>query len=284
MSGGGGGRGRRLSGRAAGGRVVVDAWWLTRVCVQVVDFYEYYEGLQEGWDGPALLVFSDGKQVCARRPTGRLGSPLGRLGAQRSWQSGTLSWAALRGSILGRGRGKGRAARAACAQVGARLDRNGLRPARFWRTKDDIIYVASEVGVLNDVMSNAPNVVAKGRLGPGQMVLADLTSGSFFGNAEVSRAAATRAPYKQWLAASLRPLSALGESTFLNEPTLDAATLLKLQAASGMGAEDAQMVVEAMAQVRRRCVWGRIRGEGGRGKGEGGVVSRRAWAPRPWRT
>lgn len=58
---------------------------------QVVPFYEYYEGLQEGWDGPALLVFSDGNKV------------------------------------------------------GARLDRNGLRPARFWETNDDVVYVASEV-------------------------------------------------------------------------------------------------------------------------------------------
>ena len=60
-------------------------------CHQVVDFYEFYEGLQEGWDGPALLVFSDGNHV------------------------------------------------------GARLDRNGLRPARFWQTSDGYIYVASEV-------------------------------------------------------------------------------------------------------------------------------------------
>lgn len=58
----------------------------------MVPFYEYYEGLQEGWDGPALLVFSDGNKV------------------------------------------------------GARLDRNGLRPARFWETNDDVVYVASEVG------------------------------------------------------------------------------------------------------------------------------------------
>lgn len=94
---------------------------------QVVDFYEFYEGLQEGWDGPALLVFSDGRRI------------------------------------------------------GARLDRNGLRPARFWRTADDTIYVASEVGVLGDVISNASNVVAKGRLGPGQMVLADIVSGDFAG-------------------------------------------------------------------------------------------------------
>lgn len=59
--------------------------------LQVIPFYEYYEGLQEGWDGPALLVFGDGNKV------------------------------------------------------GARLDRNGLRPARFWETKDNVVYVASEV-------------------------------------------------------------------------------------------------------------------------------------------
>lgn len=92
-----------------------------------MDFYEFYEGLQEGWDGPALLVFSDGRRI------------------------------------------------------GARLDRNGLRPARFWRTADDTIYVASEVGVLGDEITNASNVVAKGRLGPGQMVLADIVDGKFAG-------------------------------------------------------------------------------------------------------
>ena len=84
-------------------------------CMQVESFYEYYEGLQEGWDGPALLVFaSQGK-------------------------------------------------------IGARLDRNGLRPARYWKTTDDLVYVASEVGVLNDVLDNAPNITTKGRLGPGQV-------------------------------------------------------------------------------------------------------------------
>ena len=58
---------------------------------------------------------------------------------------------------------------AADTQVGARLDRNGLRPARYWRTNDDMVYVASEVGVLGDVFDNAANVIAKGRLGPGQV-------------------------------------------------------------------------------------------------------------------
>mmetsp|Transcript_9319 Transcript_9319/g.16479 ORF Transcript_9319/g.16479 Transcript_9319/m.16479 type:complete len:1638 (+) Transcript_9319:28-4941(+) len=167
---------------------------LMKTYPEVKDFYEFYEGLQEGWDGPALLVFSDGKTV------------------------------------------------------GARLDRNGLRPARFWRTKDDMIYVASEVGVLGDVITNAGNVVAKGRLGPGQMVVADLTNAKFYENSAISGEVAKRKPYKEWLTTSLRKLKDLGESTYLTEPTLDAATLLKLQAASGMGAEDTQMVVEAMAQ------------------------------------
>jgi len=93
--------------------------------LQVIDFYEYYEGLQEGWDGPALLVFSDGNKI------------------------------------------------------GARLDRNGLRPARFWETDDGMVYVASEVGVLGDVLSNAKHTVRKGRLGPGQMVCADLADVGF---------------------------------------------------------------------------------------------------------
>lgn len=92
--------------------------------VQVIDFYEYYEGLQEGWDGPALLVFTDGNKI------------------------------------------------------GARLDRNGLRPARYWETDDGMVYVASEVGVLGDVLTNASHVVRKGRLGPGQMVCADLHEAS----------------------------------------------------------------------------------------------------------
>jgi len=168
---------------------------LMRQYPEVVDFYEYYEGLQEGWDGPALLVFSDGKKV------------------------------------------------------GARLDRNGLRPARFWRTSDDMIYVASEVGVLGDVLSNATNVVAKGRLAPGQCVVADLASGAFLDNVAVSKAVAAKQPYKAWVAKSITRLESLGKATFLQEPAMDAATVLRWQAATGMGLEDAQMVVESQAET-----------------------------------
>ncbi|KAF8065477.1 hypothetical protein HT031_003078 [Scenedesmus sp. PABB004] len=162
---------------------------------EVVDFYEFYEGLQEGWDGPALLVFSDG------------------------------------------------------LRVGARLDRNGLRPARFWRTADDTIYVASEVGVLGDVISNAANIVAKGRLGPGQMVCADLATGSFAETAAISKAAASRQPYGAWLGSSLRRLDEMSPPTYPGEAAMETAALLRLQAANGMGAEDAQMVVEGMASA-----------------------------------
>ena len=75
-----------------------------------------------------------------------------------------------------------------------------------------MVYVASEVGVLGDVLSNAGNVVAKGRLGPGQMVCADLEAGTFKTNTEIARDAAARAPYADWLAASARRLSDLGAS------------------------------------------------------------------------
>ena len=63
-----------------------------------------------------------------------------------------------------------------------------------------------QVGVLGDVITNAKNIVAKGRLGPGQMVVADLETGKFMENAEVSKAIATKHPYKEWIKGQLRGL------------------------------------------------------------------------------
>ncbi|RMZ53552.1 hypothetical protein APUTEX25_003374, partial [Auxenochlorella protothecoides] len=160
----------------------------------VADFYRYYEGLQEGWDGPALLVFTDGKKV------------------------------------------------------GARLDRNGLRPARFWRTADGVVYVASEVGVLGDVFSSAPNIVAKGRLGPGQMLCADLETGEFQGHVDIARDVASRHPYADWLAACTHRLADIvPPRTVLEGPAMAAGDALRLMAASGYGLEDTAMVIEGMA-------------------------------------
>lgn len=111
-----------------------------------------------------------------------------------------------------------------------------------------MIYIASEVGVLGDVISNAENVVAKGRLGPGQMVVADLQTGTFLDNAAVCKSIASKHPYKEWTQKALRSLKDLGDSSFKVESTMDPSNLLRMQAAIGMGAEDTQMVLESMAQ------------------------------------
>ncbi len=63
---------------------------------------------------------------------------------------------------------------------------------------------ALQVGVLGDVLDNAANVTSKGRLGPGQMVLADLKSGTFKENTQIARETAMNAPYKEWLSRSFR--------------------------------------------------------------------------------
>ena len=92
--------------------------------------------------------------------------------------------------------------------MGARLDRNGLRPARYWRTTDGFLYVASEVGVFGDVLSDASNVEYKGRLGPGQLVTVELGSNTFSTHAEICREVAAKHPYKEWLAEGLHVLPA----------------------------------------------------------------------------
>lgn len=84
---------------------------------------------------------------------------------------------------------------------------------------------------------------------PGQMVCADLETGAFAETASIGKHFAQQKPYSEWLKKSLRTLSDLGESTFMSEPMYDPSTLLRLQAATGMGAEDAQMVVESQAQT-----------------------------------
>jgi hypothetical protein len=68
-------------------------------------------------------------------------------------------------------------------------------------------------------------------------------------NAAISKAIATKQPYKEWLANSLRRLEEISPASYAAEAAMDTAAMLRLQAASGMGAEDAQMVVEGMAQA-----------------------------------
>lgn len=153
---------------------------------EIVDFYEYYSGLQEAWDGPALLVFSDGKQV------------------------------------------------------GATLDRNGLRPARFVITKDGCIIVASEAGVV-DIPET--EILEKGRLGPGQMIAVDLESNEVLKNWELKTRVAQRLPYGEWL----KNRKTLESQSFSETRLLDEQGLLRWQSAFGYTIEDVEMVIEEMA-------------------------------------
>ena len=177
---------------------------------EIVDFYEYYSGLQEAWDGPALLVFSDGKKV------------------------------------------------------GATLDRNGLRPARYLITKDDYIIVASEAGVV-DVPE--ANIIEKGRLGPGQMIAVDLINHEVLKNWEIKQRIAKQHPYGAWLKQYRQDMKQLldGQVSSVNgngngngnghlahneqQPanTIDKQTLLRQQLAFGYTTEDVEMVIQPMA-------------------------------------
>ena len=81
-------------------------------------------------------------------------------------------------------------------QIGAVLDRNGLRPSRYYVTKDDLVIMASEAGVLDIA---AGDVLRKGRLQPGRMFLVDTEQGRIVDDEEIKRAIATERPYRQWL-------------------------------------------------------------------------------------
>jgi glutamate synthase (ferredoxin) len=153
---------------------------------EIVDFYEYYSGIQESWDGPALLVFSDGKKV------------------------------------------------------GATLDRNGLRPARYAITNDGYIVVASEAGVVD--LPEA-EIVEKGRLGPGQMITFDLETNELLKNWDVKKRVAQSNPYGEWLRQNRQTLQ---PQSFGDKTRFDQQTLLRHQTAFGYTAEDVEMIINEM--------------------------------------
>ncbi|WP_138497738.1 glutamate synthase large subunit [Nostoc sp. PA-18-2419] len=173
---------------------------------EIIDFYEYYSGLQEAWDGPALLVFSDGEKV------------------------------------------------------GATLDRNGLRPARYLITEDDYIVVASEAGVVDFPEAK---IKEKGRLGPGQMIAVDLVNQEVLKNWEIKQRIAKQQRYGEWLQQYRQELKSLvishtssgngnsnGKGQITNDQeqlTIDKQTLLQLQTAFGYTTEDVEMVIQQMA-------------------------------------
>jgi len=155
---------------------------------EIVDFYEYYAGMQEAWDGPALLVFSDGKAV------------------------------------------------------GACLDRNGLRPARYCITEDGCLVVGSETGVV-DLLDT--EIVEKGRLGPGQAIAIDLESNEILKNWEIKQRIAGAKPYGEWLSKYRQQVESLPFSS--ENKSID--NLLQLQTAFGYTAEDVETIIQSMATL-----------------------------------
>lgn len=154
---------------------------------EIVDFYEYYSGLQEPWDGPALISFSDGKVV------------------------------------------------------GAALDRNGLRPARYSITRDGYVVVSSEAGVVD--LPEA-EIIEKGRLGPGQTIAFNLETLEVLKNWDIKQKVAQAQPYGEWLKEHRHDLE---PQLFSEQTVLESQNLLAHQTAFGYTAEDVEMIIQEMA-------------------------------------
>ena len=125
--------------------------------------------------------------------------------------------------------------------IGAVLDRNGLRPSRYYVTKDDLVIMASEVGVL-DVPPQ--DVVVKERLHPGRIFLVDTSRGRIVDDEEIKSELAAQHPYREWLDANLTHIDDLPEAK-AEEP--DHETVLKRQHAFGYTQEDLRVLIGPMA-------------------------------------
>lgn len=127
--------------------------------------------------------------------------------------------------------------------IGAMLDRNGLRPCRYYITSDDLVIMASEAGVLK---VDPANIVEKGRLQPGRMFLVDTEQGRIIPDEEIKGELATAKPYASWLAEHQIRLDALPEADFMHKP--EASPLIQRQQAFGYTYEDQLVVLAAMAR------------------------------------
>ncbi|QRP44144.1 glutamate synthase large subunit [Amycolatopsis sp. FDAARGOS 1241] len=125
--------------------------------------------------------------------------------------------------------------------VGAVLDRNGLRPARWWRTADDRVVLASEAGVLDVAPAD---VVAKGRLKPGRMFLVDTEAGRIVSDDEVKSELAKEHPYEGWLHAGLLKLAELPDRDHVVQSH---DSVLRRQLAFGYTEEELKILLAPMA-------------------------------------
>lgn len=151
-------------------------------------FYEYHSCLMEPWDGPAAVVFTDGKQI------------------------------------------------------GACLDRNGLRPARYYVTKDGMIVLGSEVGALDIFVED---IETKDRLLPGKMLLVDLEKGRIIPDEEIKKQISSELPYQDWLSEHLVHLNDLPE-TGDDQQKFTAEERIKQQLAVGYTNEELNKMIKPM--------------------------------------
>ena len=128
-------------------------------------------------------------------------------------------------------------------QIGAILDRNGLRPSRYCITRDDRVIMASETGVLD---IPAEDIVAKGRVQPGHLFLIDTEAGRIIGDTEIKRQLAAEKPYRKWIAEHLVHLADLPAASESAAPDHD--TLRQRQIAFGYSHEDERIVLAPMAR------------------------------------
>jgi glutamate synthase (NADPH/NADH) large chain len=126
-------------------------------------------------------------------------------------------------------------------QVGALLDRNGLRPARYWVTDEGIVVLASEVGVLD---IPAARIVRRGRLQPGRMFLVDTEAGRIVDDAEIKASLAAEHPYRDWLDKGLVHLGDMPPRVML---TPQHASVVRHQRLFGMTREELRVILAPMA-------------------------------------
>ncbi len=149
-------------------------------------FYEYHSILMEPWDGPAALLFSDGRYA------------------------------------------------------GGMLDRNGLRPARYTITKNDMMVVASEVGVMD---FDPQEIAEKGRLQPGKILLIDTQEGKIYYDGEIKERLAAAHPYRQWLSTNRIQLEKIHSGRKVDNRV---GQLIRKETEFGFGQEDIENTIIPM--------------------------------------
>ena len=126
--------------------------------------------------------------------------------------------------------------------IGGLLDRNGLRPSRYYVTSDGCVVAASEVGVLE---VDPSKVIEKGRLQPGKMFLVDTKQGRILSDEEIKEKYASQHPYRQWLDENMLHIDDLPEPPFVHLP--DHSSVLQRQRAFGFTDEELRMIIVPMA-------------------------------------